>query len=127
MDTAFNPELELDHHERAALALMASEEGYKILHRIIRSEVDKFVVDLINATGEDTAEVLEKHRISKVAAQLYEGWTRHVNHEIQNYSAAVQRLGPPIDPTEGMLDFGRVASRDELELSPLEGGNDDTY
>lgn len=125
MNTAFEPEIELDHHERAALALIASEEGYKILHRIIRSEVDKFVVDLINAT--DDADVLEKHRISKVAAQLYQGWTNHVNHEIQNYSAAVQRMGPPIDPTDGMLDFGRTASRDELELSPLEGGNDDTY
>ncbi len=118
----FDPDMELERHEQAALAMLVTTEGYKVLHRIARAEVDKFLVSLLNAAAEEPSQVLERHRISKTAAQLYEGFTNRINREVFAYterraSAAHQ----PVDPTEGNLDFGPHSSRDMAEVQPLEG------
>lgn len=124
MRTEFKPELALERNKQAALAMTCASEGYKIVHLIARSEVDKFVLDLLNVpNGAPDEEKLEKLRVSKVAAQLYEGITRRINHEVQQYTLASERPGEPVDPTEGMLDFGPHASRDAVEIRPLEEGN----
>lgn len=127
MRTEFKPEISLERHQLAALAQTCSSPGYKVIHLIVRSEVDKFVLDLINSPSEEEAKVLEKHRVSKVAAMLYEGVTKRINYEVQRYTQASQQPGEPIDPTEGVLDFGPHASRDAFEVSPLEEGTDNEY
>jgi hypothetical protein len=116
--TDFKPELQLDRGQQAALAQTCAGEGWKIVHLIARSEVDKFVLDLVN-TDSGTEAVLEKHRMSKVAAMLYEGIIRRINFEVQQYTSD-NTSKEPVDLTEGLLDIGPLASR-QSDFESLEG------
>lgn len=125
MKTDFMPELTLDHHQRAALARTTSEEGYRVIHLIARSEVDKFIVALMNISSADPAAVVEGHRVSKTAAMLYEGITNRINKEVQNYINATSEPAAPVDITEGILEIGPPASTfQDLELSEEEADID---
>lgn len=117
--TEFHPELLLERHQQAALAQTCAEEGYKVIHLIARAEVDKFVLDLINSDSDDKDKIIEKHRISKTAAMLYQGITNRINHEVSKYINASQVQGQPVDPTEGSLDLGAYSDAN----SPLEEGD----
>lgn len=108
---SFNPDLVLEHNERAAVAQTVGTPGYKVIHgRIMRSEVDKFIVSLINAPEEDDSAIVAKHRLAKAAAQFFQAVTERINNEVQQYVAAVKASGPPVDPTEGHIDLGPAPS-----------------
>jgi hypothetical protein len=116
LQTTFNPEIRLEPNERAQLVLTANTEGYATLHRIFRSEVDKFWLDLVNVKAGADAEVIAKHKLAKAAAQFYEGATQRVNEEVIQYTAAMRAVDAPRDDTEGVLDIGLLASTfDDLE------------
>lgn len=126
--TEFKPELMLNRHQQAALAQTCSTEGYKIIHMIVRSEVDKFVLDLLNApSGATDDEKLEKLRVTKTAAMLYEGVTNRINHEVGQYALSTPVDTKPIDITEGLLDLGAYASRESLEATSFEEGADNEF
>lgn len=123
MRTEFIPEVILERNQQAALALNLASEGFEVIQLIARSEVDKFMLDAINVpSGATDHEKLEKLRVAKVAAQLYEGIVKRLNYEVQMYTLDSRRNSRPSDPTEGMLDIGDFASRDEFEMTPLEEG-----
>lgn len=113
----FTPEVELSNEDRSQLAHTMATQGFAIINRIMRSEVDKFVVDLINVSEADAEMVVAKHRLSKAAAQYYQGIISRLNAESQQYlreaGAAAQ---PVIDPTEGLIDMGEVASMSDAEF-----------
>ena len=106
-----NPELQLEHGERAQLAAITAMEGYKILHRIMRSEVDKFFVALINAKPGDSKSVIASHLLAKAAAQFYQAVTNRINEEVTQYTAAPKVSDMPVDVTEGLLDLGDIAEQ----------------
>lgn len=108
MDSSFNPELILNHNDRGHLVQMAAMPGYRVLHQIFRSEVDKFVVELINASPAEPKSVVAAQMMAKVAAMFYEGITNRINEEVVQYSGAVDNRSQPVDPTEGLLDMGQV-------------------
>lgn len=112
----FNPELILEPHDVAALALVTGQDGYKVIHKIIRHEVDRFILALINTpTGNDVA-VLEGHRVAKVAAQMYDGVTNKINLLVGSYTASKNVDTKPKDDTEGLIDLGPVAStQDDID------------
>lgn len=114
MDRSYNPELALDHSDRGHLVQMASMPGYQVFHQLCRSEVDKFIVSLINAKPSEPAEVLSAQLLVKAAAQFYEGITDRVNEEIVQYTGSIKTNVYPVDPTEGLLDIGYIPV-DELE------------
>lgn len=105
----FTPEISLDHNERGQLTSTASTDGYKVMHRIFRAEVDKFIVDLINANPADAKAVWAKHVLAKAAAQFYGAVTARINEEITQYTHAPRSTDLPTDATEGILDIGEVA------------------
>lgn len=87
----------------------------------MRTEVDKFVVQLINADPSNQQEVISSHLLAKAAAQFYQAVTDRVNEEITQYMAAPRKTDKPIDVTDGLLDLGDIASA--LDVLPnLFGG-----
>ncbi len=116
MQTEYTPELILDPNEVAALALLTGQDGYKVIHKIIKHELSKFITAHINtATGNDSA-ITEGHRIIKTAVQLYDGATNSINTLVSTYTSAKQVDGRPIDVTEGLIDLGPAAStQDDLD------------
>lgn len=106
----FNPEVVLEHSDRAAIAATVVSDGYRVIHRLMRSEVDKFVIDLINADPSNGKKVWACHLLAKAAAQFYEGLTARINQEVQQYTGAIRNPGPPVDATEGLIDLGPLSS-----------------
>lgn len=111
-----NPDLELGRAEQAHLVQTYHSEGYRIMHRIMRAEVDKFIVAMVNANPADREEVCARHVTAKAAAQFFEGVTRRINEEVTQYTAAPTPDDKPIDVTEGILDLGYLA--EQLEELP---------
>lgn len=104
----FEPEIELEHDERGQLAQTTATPGWKQVHRVMRSAVDRFLVDLINAEPENEAEVLANHKVSKAAAMFYQLVTNTINHEVQLYISAAGASTKTVDPTEHLLDLGEL-------------------
>lgn len=123
MHTSYEPELYLEPQERAALALVTSSQGWAVFHKIARWTVDQYILALINVKSGDT-EVLEGHRVAKTSASFYETLTRTVNREVELYVTGKREDGPPVDATEGMIDLGPLASRQEDIYSSEEGMNE---
>ena len=107
----FSPVIELDHSERALLTQTVNTEGYRIMHRVIRSEVDKLFVDLINADPSEHKDVLAKHNLAKSAAVFYTQITDRINYETIQYTAALRATDTPKDATENVLDIGERADQ----------------
>lgn len=116
----YNPEVEFEHSERGEIAQTVASPGYRHITRIMRSEVDKFLLALLNVPEDDERAIIAKHRLSKAAAQVVQGITNRVNAEVQEFTAAVRAIGPPIDVTEGLVDLGPAAST----LADLETDNE---
>lgn len=111
----FDPVLDLDHRQRGLLAALVSHEGYNVLHEVARTEVDKFILKLINTDTVDDKAVLDCHRSAKLASQLFVGFVNRINSEIAMYKASVTNHAP-IDDTEGKLDIGALAStQDDID------------
>jgi hypothetical protein len=112
----FNPEFTLDHADRGQLSQTLASPGWLIVEKIMRSEVSKFIIDLINAPEGNDVAVVAKHRMSKAAAQFHTGVVRRINSEIQQYAATQGKSSPPIDPTEGLVDLGEFAQPNDEEF-----------
>lgn len=94
-------ELELTLNEKALLAAYINSDGYKTLDKVMRHELSKFHVKLINATKPE--EVLIAHNLEKAAAMFYQGIVNRINSEIDAYKNTPRDTDPPIDVTEGVL------------------------
>lgn len=114
----FAPVIELTYTDQADLAALVATPGYRVLHKIMRSEVDKFILSLINTKveGQDKDAVYNKFLLSKAAAQFYQQVTDRINGETLQYVSS-QDHRAPVDETEGILDLGERASTvaDSLE------------
>lgn len=105
----FAPELTIDPSDRAHLAQIATSAGFRVLQRLMRAEVDKFVLAQINADPANEAEVLAAHRMAKAAAQFYQGVTNRINEELFQFNNA--NVATPTvadDVTEQLLDLDSV-------------------
>lgn len=109
----FAPAIELSYSDQSDLAATCATPGYNIIHRIMRAEVDKFVLALINTEQDDKEAVYAAFLLSKAAAQLYQGTTNKINQEVIQYSANLGRESVPVDGTEGILDIGELASNSQ--------------
>lgn len=112
MRTSFEPELYLDRTEQAQLSQLIYLPGYKVLHRLMRSEVDKFFVVLLNTDAADADGIVAAHKMAKAAAMFYEGVTNRVNEEVIQFTAAPRASDVPIDITEAVLDIGELVAAD---------------
>jgi hypothetical protein len=103
----FIEDIELEHHQRAELADTCNTPGFKTVQKIFDAEVQKFFVALMNLpSGSD--QVIEGHRVAKVAAQLWEGAAQRINAEVGQYAEAIRANKPqtPVDITDGNIDLG---------------------
>lgn len=121
MEVGFNPEVILSHDQRAQLAHTIATPGFVFINAIMRSEVDKFVIDLINVDENDEKGVVAKHRLSKAAAQFYQLVINRVNAEAQQFMHDSGSPSEPIDPTEGMIDLGEYSEPSDEPIDLLEG------
>jgi GTP-dependent phosphoenolpyruvate carboxykinase len=109
----FTPSLELDYTKRADLAATCATPGYAIIHQIMRCQVDKFVLAIMNTEAKDKDVVFNNFLVMKAAAQFYEGITRHINEELMHYTASSGSKAP-VDGTEGILDIGELPQQDDF-------------
>ena len=116
----FNPEVMLSHDERAQIAHTMATPGFIHINRIMRVEVDKFAIDLINADEDNDKMVLARHKMSKAAAQYYARVVSRINSEAQQFMREAGNPTEPTDPTEGLIDLGEFVNAEEPE-SFLEG------
>jgi hypothetical protein len=124
----FAPEINLDRSEQAALAATVATPGYRIIHRIMKAEIDKFYLSFLNAPVGNDDEVLARHKLGKSAAQFYAGVTGRINEEVSQYTSASRANDRPFDETEGILDIGERASvESDLEENSLGEGILDEY
>lgn len=105
----FAPELELEQGEVASLAAIMSHPGYKVIHKIFRSTVDRFTVAILNADSADDKQVLSRVRSAKVAAQIYTAFTNRANQEVADFMHQPRANDKPVDVTEN-LDFGEASN-----------------
>lgn len=108
----FDPDLRLDYLEKAHLHQVYAMPGYHVMHRLFRSEVDKFIVALINTDPSEPEKVITAQLLAKAAAQFYTGITNRINEEIVQYTAAPRAGDKPVDLTEGMLDMETLAEEE---------------
>lgn len=121
MEYKFNPEVELNDQERALLVHLIQSDGFRVLQKVMRSTVDAFVVDVINADPAKPEDVVAKQVLAKAASEFYQTVVSHLNEQKTLYVAAPRANDEPVDVTEGVLDLGNIA--DELEGVPnLLGG-----
>ena len=109
---AFEPVIELTDLERVELVQTCATSGFKVIHRILRSEVDKFVVAHMNVAVEDKDLAYARFVQSKTAAQIYQGMTDRINVELSIAVARSKEDQTEVvgDSTEGILDLGEIAA-----------------
>lgn len=112
----FEPEIILDHTQRSEVANTVLTPGYQHINRIMRAEVDKVIIDLINVDEDDDALVLAKHKLSKAAAQFFQRVVNRINHEVEVYRSTIAEVGEPVDMTEGIIDLGEHTRPGDLQL-----------
>lgn len=113
MEARFDPEITFTHDQRAQIAHTIATPGFEHINRILRSIVDRFVLDLINVDEDDDNAVLGKHKLSKAAAQFYESAVSRINWESQQFMRDASGPVEPTDPTEGSIDLGEFAKAEE--------------
>lgn len=111
----FKPDVSFTQDERAQIAHTSHTPGFLHINRIMRAQVDKFVLDWINVDEDDEKKIIAKHRLSKAAAQFYQLVVSRINWEIQQFTHEANVSTAPTDPTEGMLDLGKFAHPDDPE------------
>ena len=106
---AFNPEVQLSHDARAQLAHTMATPGFILVNKIMRAEVDKFIIRLIKVDETDENAVLASHRLSKAAAMFYQLVIDRLNSEVQQFMYEATEPSKPSDPTAGLIDLGESA------------------
>lgn len=107
----YEPELEIDEGEAGTLVSFMGHPGFLVWQKVRKAEFQKFFTKLMNTDTEDKEAVLERHRIAKLAAQLYQGETNTLNEIRLQYTSAPRDRDRPVDETEGVLDIGDLASQ----------------
>jgi hypothetical protein len=110
MENRFEPELSLEHADRAAVAQTVATPGWKVINRILRSEVDKYLIALINVPASDDHAIVAAHKLSKAAAQVYTAAMSRISNEVQQFIAQSGMPTTPVDITEGLIDLGPASS-----------------
>lgn len=105
-----DPEIQLDHTERAHLMALVTAPGWEILlHKIMEPEAEKFKVAHFNSKTGDTGAIMESYHIAKAAAQFLVAIVNRLNYEHGMYLSAGKKEGTidnPLDITKDSLYLG---------------------
>lgn len=107
----FNPNIELNQDEVTNLVGMMLHPGFKIEQKIWKACVNKFVNALINEEADDDKKVLVRHKVAKIAAQLYAQYSLYINNLYETHMSLATNQ-KPIDAGEG-LDMGDYTISEE--------------
>lgn len=113
MEIKFNPEVTLTHDERGQIAFTMASPGFQHINRIMRAEVDKFIIDLIKVAEDNKDMIVAKHIGAKHAASYYERVVNRLNEEISTFTAERGGISKPEDSTEGLLDIGDTSATED--------------
>ena len=108
MKLTFDPEYVTDAAECGSLTTITRMPGYSAIHKILKSVVDKFLVELREADTSNAVECVERVRRSQVAAEIYQIMVDRVNLYVQAYTTVELAGQDPINPdatSELDMDF----------------------
>jgi hypothetical protein len=105
----FNPDLILEHSDRAFLQSTINTPGFKIMQKIFDSELDKLFMNIVNANDKNAEDVLSAQRMSKAACIFYNNVVAKINDEVERYTSVIDESHrAPEDATEGTLDLDSI-------------------
>lgn len=116
MDLKFDPEYIPDAAECASLTSLTKMPGYGVQHKILKSVVDKFLVELREANTEDANECVERIRRSQISAEIYQLMVDRVNTYVSAYTIAEDAANTSVlpDETADILDMDFTKDVDKL-------------
>lgn len=115
MNLTFDPEYIPDAAECGSLTTITKMPGYSALHKILKSVVDQFLVELREADTADPVDCVERVRRSQVATEIYQKMVDRVNLYVQIYITAEEAGQSPINPEVGSeLDMDFTTDADTL-------------
>lgn len=109
-------DVEFTHLERAHLASIYPQDGFRVVEKILEVVYEKFKGNLLNIDQGDTAKVLAGHALAKAAREYFVTVTKRVQYEVEMYRQSPKADDAPVDMTDGNEDFGV----DTLDVSPEE-------
>lgn len=116
MNLTFEPEYVPDAAECASLTAIVKMPGNSVQHRILKSVVDKFLVELRHANTEDEKQCVERVRRSQVAAEIYQLMVDKVNSYVLAYTIAEEATNEDVAPdaTAEVLAMDYTTDIDQL-------------
>lgn len=115
MNLTFDPEYIPDAAECGSLTTITKMPGYSALHKILKSVVDQFLVELREADTADPVDCVERVRRSQVATEIYQKMVDRVNLYVQIYITAEEAGQSPTNPEVGSeLDMDFTTDADNL-------------
>lgn len=116
MDLKFDPEYVPDAAECSSLTSITKMPGYGVQHKILKSVVDKFLVELREANTADATECVERIRRSQISAEIYQLMVDRVNTYVSAYTIAEDAAATSVlpDETADILDMDFTKDVDNL-------------
>ncbi len=115
MKLTFDPEYVPDAAECGSLTTITKMPGYAALHKILKSVVDKFLVELREADTANPADCVERVRRSQVATEIYQIMVDRMNMYVHAYTLAEQAGQDAINPDPASeLDMDFTTDADNL-------------
>ena len=115
MKLTFDPEYIPDAAECGSLTTITKMPGYSALHKILKSVVDQFLVELREADTANPVDCVERVRRSQVATEIYQRMVDRVNLYVQVYITAEEAGQSPINPDAASeLDMDFTTDADNL-------------
>lgn len=116
MKLTFDPEFIPDAAECGSLTTITKMPGYTALHKILKSVVDQFLVELREADTSSPIDCVERVRRSQVATEIYQRMVDRVNMYVQVYIAAEEagNAGPVNPDPASELDMDFTTDADNL-------------
>lgn len=116
MKLTFDPEYKPDQAECGSLTTITKMPGYTALHKILKSVVDQYFVELREADTGDPNDCVEKVRRSQIATDIYQKMVDRINLYVSVYVIAEEAGIDPISPDPASeLDMDFTTDLDGME------------
>jgi hypothetical protein len=117
MQLYFDPEYIPDQAERGSLVGMTKTPGYAVLNKILKSVVDKYLVELRDADTTKPDECVERVRRAGVAADIYQIMVDSINLYVSVNALADEAASADFNPdatAELAMDYSTDAEMDDV-------------
>lgn len=92
----------LDNQQRAHLSAFVGTDAFKVVDSLLKDEVHKYHVALVNAPADDDKKIIAAYQMEKAASQIYIGLVNRINEEVMLYRNMTKAGDVMPDVTENL-------------------------